>query len=171
MLLAACTPRYFRDIPTTFTRIDTAVTEVKAPATSSVLVFVGDITLRGPSKARTIVLGDGTPLGQVAPMTWIAVDVPAGEQTILTGIPEDGSSMCGAERIQFEAGKVYLYDHQTDPAIQTRTISLTSRLVANPQAGRAQVSGRWSDYWKPCADHPTARVLVGVDALPIPQPP
>jgi len=86
-------------------------------------------------------------------------------------VPDDHSSAPSNLHANCGTAPAYLYDNRTDQAIQTRTISLTSRLVADPQAGRAQVSARWSDYWKHCASTSEARVLVGVDTLPIPQPP
>jgi hypothetical protein len=172
--MTACMPKYFRDVPPSFVSVDQPVAKITAPPDRATLVFTGPIEARGPSKARTIVLGDGTALGQIMPMAWVAVDVPAGEQTVLTGVPEHGFlDECSAATFRLEAGKVYLFDGVTDPAILARTISLTSRLRVDAQRAQAEVRAQWAGYWAPCLGRgrPEVAARVAYDEITIPQPP
>ena len=171
--LGACMPAYFRDVPTSFVAIDAPVATVIAPPDRATLVFVGQIGIRGPSKAITIVLGDGTALGQVAPMSWIAVDVPAGEQTILTGVPEHGlQTECNAQQLSLAPGKVYVRVSEERVALVERVMSLTSHLRADAERGQGQVRAQWDGYWKPCLARPQHdTVWIAEDAISIPQPP
>jgi hypothetical protein len=151
-----CLPAYFREVDPSFVTVAPPVTSVTPSATAATLVvYDPGIGTRGAQQALTLVLKDGTALGQAPPKAWVALEVPPGTQTIAAGVPEIGHVRpCTVHTWTFEAGKIYLLNRGLSPpeagSHPERSLSITSRLSVDRAAGQARVREQWDDFWKPC---------------------
>jgi len=184
---AACAPKYFRDVPPSFVTVDEAVADVSpSPDAATVVIYDNKLGNWGTWQTFTIILGDGTALGQVPPKSWIAVQVPPGEQTIVSGIPEVGDVRpCSTRSGTFEAGRIYVLERDSLGVPKNhayeRTLSLLSRVRVQGDAGQSRVREQWEEFWKPCmADRraqmaklglASERLSGGPTELKIPLPP
>jgi hypothetical protein len=172
-----CLPAYFREVKPSFVSVAPPVAAVTpSPTAATVVIYDAGLGTRGAQQALTVVLKDGTALGQAPPKAWIAVEVPPGPQTIVAGVPEIGSVRpCLVHAWTFEAGKIYVLQLQgglvAPPADShpERLLSLTSRLSVDRAAGQARVREQWDDFWKPCiadAEESMAKFLADPDLPP-----
>jgi hypothetical protein len=158
VLGAGCLPAYFRQVPPSFVFVDTPAEKVVAsPTAATVVVYDAAIDTIAPKQALTLVLRDGTPLGQAPTKAWLSFEVPAGRQTIASGVPEIGDVRpCATHTFTFEAGKIYVLQRTllaaTPDDHPERMISLLTRLRVDRAAAQERVRARWADFWAPCID-------------------
>jgi len=184
----------FKDVDLSFAQVGLPMTHVAANPRAATLVVYIDGDYDGGKKAFTMVLEDGSLVGQVTPRSYFIATVPAGEHQLVTAVPElAGYSPCMGATHRFEAGKIYIMKNLTPMPLEEaeRALSLYSHLEIDSAAGAAHL-GDESEFWKECiprakqlevdnakylADNPgvfptppTAQ-SVALDHLDIPSPP
>jgi hypothetical protein len=157
LLAVGCLPKYFRQVPPSFVFVENPVEKVEpSPTAATVVIYDGAIDTLAPNQPFTLVLEDGTALGQAPPKTWLSFQLPPGDHTIAGGVPEiaDVRPSCAVQTWTLEAGKIYVLLrslHAVSPEDNpAQMISLMSRLRVDQPSGQARVSAQWHDYWAPC---------------------